>query len=534
MVENLKKSIPVILIICLILLVSATAVMLWLSRGSEPVTVPPGSQAGDLFLHPCPTKLDGVEYAADCGTLVVPEVRGDPGSRRIALPVRRIHSPAPDPAEPIFILDGGPGVSNMAKTPKTWLLEKHDFVNVGYRGVDGTPRLDCPVFSDAVYGKGGDLLSPASLDSIGEAAAACAEGLQAEGVDLAGYSIPEVVEDMEAARSGFGYERIHLLSESYGTRVAQVYSYLHPESLLRSAMIGVNPPGHFLWLPQDVDEQVEYYAGLCRKDAECAARLPDLAGTMRKINQNMPRSWLGVPIDPGKVRLIAFVLLYHRTTAPIIFDAYSAAENGDASGLALMSISYDFIVPRMMVWGEFLAVGCSADYEPGRDYRADLSAPDSILGSPMAELIWGSAAGNWPPIVADGESRAIRPTGVETLLISGSIDFSTPARFAEQELLPALENGRHVVIAEQGHTEDFWNYQPEARRRLLTGFFDTGAVDDSLYAYLPMDFRPPVSFPQLAKIACGAVLLLLLGLGLAAWGIVRGLRRRWRSTERGG
>ncbi|MFN2299626.1 MAG: alpha/beta hydrolase [Anaerolineales bacterium] len=303
---------------------------------------------------------------------------------------------------------------------------------------------------------------------------------------------------------------------------------------MRSAMIGVNPPGHFLWLPQDVDEQVEYYAGLCRKDADCAARLPDLAGTMRKVNQNMPRSWLGVPIDPGKVRLIAFVLLYHRTTAPMVFDAYAAAENGDASGLALMSLSYDFIVPNMMVWGEFLAIGYSADSEPGRDYRADLSAPDSILGSPMAELIWGSAADYWPPIVADGETRAIRPTGVETLLISGSIDFSTPARFAERELLPALENGRHVIIAEQGHTEDFWSYQSAAAERLLTSFYDTGTADDSLYEYLPMDFHPPVSFPQLAKIACGAVLLLLLGLGLAAWGIVRAFRRRWRPTERGG
>jgi pimeloyl-ACP methyl ester carboxylesterase len=535
--DNHRKRNAAILLICVILLASVGAVALLTSRGSQAVTVPPGAEAGDLFLHPCPLKLEGVEYAADCGTLVVPEVRGDPASRLIALPVRRIHSPASDPAEPVFLLDGGPGASNMAKTPEPWLLENHDFVNVGYRGVDGTPRLDCPVFAEAVRGFGGDLLSVESLDAIGEAAAACAESLQADGVDLAGYSIPEVVEDMEAARAGFGYGRIHLLSESYGTRVAQVYAYRHPQSLLRSAMIGVNPPGHFLWLPRDVDEQVEYYADLCRKDAGCAARLPDLAGTMRNVNQNMPRSWLGVPIDPGKVRLIAFALLYHRTTAPMVFDAYAAAAEGDSSGLALMSLSYDFIMPNMMVWGEFLAIGYSADSEPGRPYRADLAAPGSILGSPMAELIWGSAADYWPPIVTDDESRTLQPTDVETLLISGSIDFSTPARFAEQELLPMLHNGRHVVIAEQGHTEDFWSYQSGAAERLLTSFYDTGTADDSLYAYLPMDFHPPVSFPQLAKIALGAGLLLILGLGAAAWRIVRALRRRrspsGRASDRG-
>ena len=506
--------------------VLAGVAVLWPPK-PKAVTVPPGAKAGEVFLTPCEVKMGSAAHAADCGTLVVPEYRGNPASRLIAVPVQRIHSPALHPAEPIFYLSGGPGESNMDWMPTAWLLAAHDFVKVCYRGVDGTPRLDCPEFSAAAHGFGGDLLGPESLRLIGQAAGVCAERLQAEGVELRGYTIPETVEDMEAARAALGYERINPLSESYGTRVAQIYAAMHPRSLWRSAMIGVNPPGHFVFLPKTIDAQIEHYAELCRKDASCSARTLDLAASMRRVGRSMPKSWMGLPIDPGKVRTVAFAMLFHRSTAPIVFDAYLAAERGDASGLALMSRAYDFIMPNMMVWGEFMAIGCSADYEPGRDYRAELTAPDSILGSPMSEFIWFSAPRHWLPLLMPEEYRKARPTDVETLLISGSVDFSTPAPFARLELLPYLKNGQQVVIAEQGHVDDFWRYQPEAARRLLTSFYDTGIADNSLYKYLPMDFKPSLRLPLLAKVLLGVGIVLFLALGIAVWIVVRLVRRRW-------
>ena len=52
---------------------------------------------------------------------------------------------------------------------------------------------------------------------------------------------------MEAARAALGYDRINLLSYSYGTRVAMIYAWMYPGSIHRSAMIGVNPRGNFAW-----------------------------------------------------------------------------------------------------------------------------------------------------------------------------------------------------------------------------------------------------------------------------------------------
>ncbi|MCP4237772.1 MAG: hypothetical protein GY770_30065, partial [Aestuariibacter sp.] len=186
----------------------------------EPIIVPTGAKAGELHTEPCSIKLDSGKYDADCGVLIVPENRANPKTRLIALPVTRIRATAENRAEPIFYLEGGPGMSNMNAKPPAGLLENHDFVMVGYRGVDGSVKLDCPEVAQAIKGDGVDALSEQSRAGMSVAMRQCAARLQADGVDLDGYTILDVIGDMEAARSALGYERINLFSVSYGTRVA--------------------------------------------------------------------------------------------------------------------------------------------------------------------------------------------------------------------------------------------------------------------------------------------------------------------------
>jgi hypothetical protein len=78
------------------------------------VSVPHGAKAGDLHLHACTYDTEAGSYAADCGTLIVPENRADPSSRLIAVEITRIEARSAKSAEPVFILQGGPGISNMA------------------------------------------------------------------------------------------------------------------------------------------------------------------------------------------------------------------------------------------------------------------------------------------------------------------------------------------------------------------------------------------------------------------------------------
>jgi hypothetical protein len=80
----------------------------------------------------------------------VPENSADPGSRLIALPVTRIRARSDQRAEPIFYLEGGPGITNMDFTQASRYAQDRDVVLVGYRGVDGSVRLDCPEVTSAL------------------------------------------------------------------------------------------------------------------------------------------------------------------------------------------------------------------------------------------------------------------------------------------------------------------------------------------------------------------------------------------------
>ncbi len=481
------------------------------------------AKANDLVLKAGTFETESNKYNADFGTLVVPENRNKVDARLIKLPVIRIHASGNKPAEPIFRLTGGPGLSNMKWRPSDSLLSNHDVVLVGYRGVDGSSVLDCPEVEKALKGEGGDLLGEKTLRNIAEAWTDCASRLIKEGIDIDGYTMMEVIEDMESARTALGYERIDLYSVSYGTRVAYLYALKHPDRIYRSVMIGVNPPGHMVWEPGRIDAQLQYYADLWARDSVMSARTPDLLATMRNVAHNMPRRWLFFNINPGKVRTTTFLLLYHRNTSALVFDAYVAAEKGDPSGLALMSMAYNFTAPSAMTWGDLLSKGVSADFDSSRDYFTEMDPPDAIIGSPMGKLLWGPVRfGFWPVKPIPEEFRKLQPSDVQTLLISGSIDFASPAEAATKELLPYLTRGKQVILSEMGHIDDVWSVRPEATQRLMTSFFNTGIPDTSLCTYVPMDFNVGWSFQKIAKvgfgIAAGGAAIIVGGL---AWLVLR-------------
>jgi len=63
----------------------------------------------------------------------------------------------------------------------------------------------------------------------------------------------------------------------------------------------------------------------------------------------------------------------------------------------------------------------------------------------------------WPARRIPEEYRQAQHCDVETLLVSGSNDFSTPAKNATRELLPVLKRGHQVILAEMGHVGDLWS-----------------------------------------------------------------------------
>jgi len=201
----------------------------------------------------------------------------------------------------------------------------------------------------------------------------------------------------------------------------------------------------------------------------------------------------------------------------------------------VMSLMYDLINPAtMMTWGQSAAIVMSTDFDPARDYFSEMNPPGSILGAPQSEITWSPLHfADWPATLIPAEYRQVQTSDVETLLVSGSVDGTTPARYATEELLPSLSNGRQVILSEFGHVDDVWSLQPEATMRLLTTFYDTGVADDSLFTYQPMNFDVELGWPALAKLLVAVLVLVPIVLLVFVWLIVRWLKRRKASRVSG-
>ena len=505
-----------------------------IASGGDSVSVPAGAKAGRLTLYPCHYGTEQGSYAADCGTLVVPENRHDPTSRLIALPVTRIRAQAAHPGAPIFRLEGGPGISNMHFKDASRFADDHDVVLVGYRGVDGSSKLDCPeVISARKHAR--DFLTEAAYRADATAFNACAGRLREAGVDLAGYTLPERVDDLEAARRALGYGPVDLLSESAGTRTAMIYAWRHPTSVHRSVMIGANPPGAFLWDAQTTGDQVRRYAALCAEDASCRRRTDDLAASLHAATTDLPKRWWILPVRTGNVRAAAFFGLMNATvdgagplSGPATIDTLLSAGDGDASGAWFLSLMAQLAFPEAQVWGDVAAVARS-DAAYARRFFASHRNRGSVIGSPGTDLIWagGRLLDAWPASPDENEYTRVQDSPVETLLIGGALDFATPPQNATRELLPHLRNGHQVVLSGLGHTDDFWAYEPKASSHLVNTFLAGGRVDTSLYTPHTVDFTPSTSHGLIAKI----VLAVMLGFGAVA---ALSLALLWRRSRRRG
>jgi pimeloyl-ACP methyl ester carboxylesterase len=533
---NASSRTPGILRVVALTIIAVLILALGLLRflpGDDVLALPAGAQSGDLDLEECTYGTESGDYEADCGTIVVPENYADPDARLIVLPVIRIRALSEYPSEPIFALEGGPGITNTIFRQASRYADNHDVVLVGYRGVDGSVRLDCPEVVSTIE-RLSDWLAEESFRSYGDALRACADRLTSEGVDLNGYGLPQQVDDFETVRTALGYERINLLSQSAGTRTALIYSWRYPHSIHRSVMIGANPPGHFLWDPKINDEQISRYSEHCAGDASCSERTDNLEALISRTSANMPERWQFLSINPSRVKFWSFFGLMESiendqtpVSAPMALDAWISAAEGDASGLwAVYLLSKLFPMP--FVWGEYADAGV-LDAAAASNYFSAHERNEDNLGWVASAFVWGGGqlGESWPSAPTDSEYNEMRDSEVETLVISGELDVSTPPQGATEELLPYLSNGHQIVFEGMGHTGSFFEVQPDASSRLIHTYFDTGEIDDSLYTPISVDFSPSMTLTGLGKV----IFAIMVGTALIVVTVVAWMTQRVRRGE---
>lgn len=402
-------------------------------------------------------RMDG-----ELGEILVPENRRVAESRVMTLGFRRIGEDVERPT--LFHFTGGPGMSNLKHKFPDAVLGRFNVVEVGYRGIDSSVQLECDEIGRALAAD--DILSDAGRNRMARAFDGCVQRWTDEGIDLAGYQISDVIEDVEDLRRALGLASVHVVGDSYGTRVALEYLSRHPESVARAVLIGANPPGHFFWSAADVRSGFAAY--------ERATGASGLEEQICAVLSSMPASSMGIRLDPDRIRSVSFFLLFNRSTSRHVLDAFSAAyHEGSYYRLALLSAAYDVVIPRLMdQWGDLLWKGLITDWDPHVDYLAQSSQVPGSFGSPLGEILFGSP---YDPSFAGyrDEPRAL-VVSTPTLVLSGALDFSTPAGNA-RELTDRFPMVRQVVFPSYGHVDDFWS-EPGALGRVLDRFLNGGIV----------------------------------------------------------
>lgn len=436
--------------------------------------------------------IDSLKFEAFEGFVEVPENHKNKNSRRIQLPVLVIKTSNKSPKEPVFWLDGGPGGSNIISRDKINLrsaanaLKNHDFVCVGYRGVDGSIKLEAQKITKAFKGLDHKMLSEKSILNIREAIQDYKAVLKEEKIDINQYHILHVIEDMETVRKQLGYQKINLLSVSYGTRVALLYSYQYPEIVHRTLMIGATPPGYFLARPEQAEAVIDKYDQLYRENINSSYSIKE---TMKKALKNVPKRWSVFRLDADKIKAGTVNALYNVDFAVSVFDAYrKAAEKGDYSGLFMLQKLSDVSHPKVM--GDVYAKTVTADWDDNREYEMEIRRSTAVLGGNVS-LLYAATSKEWDLIPLPPAYQKCRMSDTETLIISGDLDHRTPPEIVDKTLMPFLTNGRHIILKNCSHIDILSVVMKN--ETFIEQYFGSGEIEKTtLIVPEKVDFTPKI------------------------------------------
>lgn len=443
--------------------------------------------------------IDSIKFEAYQGIVDVPENYENSNSKRIQIPVLVIKSPNKNPQEPVFWFDGGPGGTNIVSQSKMDLpsaanvLKNHDFVCVGYRGVDGSVKLVSKKITKAFKGLGNKMLSEKSIQNIKEKINDYKTTLKEHNIDINNYTILNVIEDMEMARKQLGYKKINILSFSYGTRVALLYSYKYPEIVNRTLMIGATPPGYFLARPEQAEEVIEKYELIFKAQTNTNFSIKE---TMKSAFETMPKRWSVFKLDADKIKAGTLNAFYNVGFAVSVFDAYrKAAYEKDYSGLFMLQKLSDVSHPKVM--GDVYSKTVSADWKYDKDYEKEIRNSQTILGGNVS-LLYAATSKDWGIKPIPSIYQKCQNSITETLIISGSLDHRTPPSIVNKELIPCLANGRHIILKNSAHSDILSIVMKN--ETLLQDYFKEGKIDETtIKTPDKVDFTPKIKISK-AKI----------------------------------
>lgn len=408
---------------------------------------------------------------AEIGSVRVPLNRSDPAGDSLDLAFVRFPATGPEPGPPIVYLAGGPGGSGIATARGSRfplfmaLREFGDVIAFDQRGTgmsDGPNPASCPIGRQ--YPPSRPLERESLHELTLEVAWQCGRFWRDEGVDLSAYNTRESADDLADLAASLGVSELRLWSISYGTHLALTTIRRHPGLVERAILAGVEGPDHTVKLPSQWELQLANLEGLIARDAEAAARFPDLRGRIERVLERLEQ-------DPARVEMISADLAdtVRSSVSRLAVEMRTIDLLRDPSSMVAVPYLYERMdsgdfsaVAGTQGAGGFSAMSEAMDAASGmsmerrerflrEDSETVLGGGDDLTNADMAEALG-------IPDLGDG-FRAPVHSDIPALFISGTLDGRTPMANAE-EVLGGFPNGRHLVIENAGHSDDLFLSSP--------------------------------------------------------------------------
>jgi pimeloyl-ACP methyl ester carboxylesterase len=422
-----------------------------------------------------PAQIANVE----CGYLIVPENREQPGGPTIRLHVAIAHSISADPEpDPLIYLSGGPGSSSLQ-----WLYgnlqnysnirRERDVIFFDPRGVGlSEPSLDCPEVMDAFHETLDQPVSDGAwMDAMYEAAVTCRDRLLSSGIDLEAYHSAAMAADVNDLRIALGYDQVNLFGVSYGTRTAQNVMRDYPDTLRSVILDSVVPIEKDLFRAEaaNAEQAMRIVFDHCAEDDICDRVYPTLPDVVDDLTEMITENPITITVrhlvsnQEYDVRVDRSLLgwgliesLYNYETAiylpKLVYETY-LGENESYPTLATSLEIY-------LLYGDFSSEGhrysvlCS---DEGSFTTLDTLLESNLSVQPAiaeyfnreAELLY-RICDIWGAKVADPIENQAVISDIPALILGGEYDPVTPPSYGRQ-LAENLANAHFVEFPGLGH-----------------------------------------------------------------------------------
>lgn len=445
-------------------------------------------EGNTIELQNCDLTLPGTTLTAParCGTYSVAENPLDPTGRQIVLRLAVVPAARRDARpDPLFIFAGGPGqAATEAYVMMRWALSEiradRDIVLLDQRGTGGSAAMDCGSEEDAAFE------FVVNEEQIREHVTRCLNELDA---DPRYYTTSIAMGDYDAVRRALGYEQINLFGVSYGTRAAQVYYRLFPQTV-RSMILDSSVPMRLRLGTEHapmLDRTVEAILADCRAQDDCAESFPvdmealrslisDLRETPRTTELPHPSTgeMVSVPVNGDTLAAAIRFLSYSAPTqAAMPLLLHEATADASLERLTSQAMMIFASLSQMISQGMELSVMCSEDLRSPPD---NLDYSDTLLGNTMLEAAAVSCS-IWPKGEVPQDFHDPVGGDIPLLLMSGSRDPVTPASYGD-EVAEHFTNNVHIVGDGLGHSV-FSNYCMRGVAEEFLELADPASVDTS-------------------------------------------------------